>query len=283
MSDQSPVTAEAVLVHASQPPQPQAPVEPTDKSPEVPQPAEAKPEVNPQFAEKFAILTKKEKELYYKEQQMKDIQKRIQRYEELEKLKNENPYAFIKETGIDLEKTLLAAAKEGEEPTVDDKVSELQKRIDELMNKLQEKEQFEAKTKEERALEQFKSNLKDHIIKKADEYELIHTNEAYDTVFDVIETHYKNTQAQGQGEILDFDKASQLVESYLLDKAKKTMGAKKLQSLFQAQAPQPQTKAQFQQTLSSSMGASPSSTTVGRLEPSHVAIKKIAEQFKNKI
>jgi hypothetical protein len=246
--------------------------------------AEVKPTEDPRFAEKFAALTKKEREIFQKELRMKEMEQRLRRFEELERLKSENPYAFIKETGVDLEKTLLAAAREGEPPTVDDKVSELQSQIQKLQEMLKTKEETEIKTKEQMAMEQFKSNLKNHITSKADDYELILANDAVDTVFDVIQTHFEKTkQDLGEGEILPFDKAAELVENYLLEKTKKAIQAKKISQLLQAQqpAPEPQQKG-FSNTISQSLTPTLTKQTAGKMDPPEVAIRRIAEQFKQK-
>jgi hypothetical protein len=233
-----------------------------------------------QFAEKFALITKKERQLFQKEQRLKELQDKIQRYEYLEKLKNENPLQFLKEINLDLESTLIQAAKAGEPPTVDDKLSKLEAEIQRLQNMLKEKEEFEAKVKEEKAIATFKQNLRNHIQAKPDDYELIIANDAFETVFDVIDAHYQKTQKEnGEGEILDFDKAAQLVENYLLENSKKAIRTKKLsQLLAQSQQKEPT----FKSTISGSMTPVTTKPSAGRLLPPEEAIRQIAEQFKNR-
>lgn len=228
----------------------------------VKQVTEAEHNDDPEFAKKFSALTRKQKEIYEMQKALKERETVVSKYESLEKLKKENPFEYIKQQGLDLNEVLEYAAKQGDGPTIEDKVTDIEKRIQAHLDELKAKE-LDQKTKaEQAAIDNFRNSLKTHIVGKSDEYELINAQDEYDSVFELIQEHFNQTQAQtGQGEVLDFDKAAKLVEDHLLENAKKLLGLKKLaikqpeQTKPTGAFEKPQSFGAMAQTLSSSVNA----------------------------
>ncbi len=182
------------------------------------------------FSRKFAALSKRQKELFMKEQALKEQENKYKPWEELEKIKESNPLEFLKKSGLSLDKVIEMALKEGEPPTVDDKVSAMEKKYNELLQKLEAKEheakELEARKKEEenqKTIDAFRNNLHDELKSKADKYELINSLGVFDTVYDVIAEKFQQT-----GEVISTDEAADLVEGYYYKEAQKLKNVKKL-------------------------------------------------------
>ena len=112
--------------------QPQAgPIVETPQTPAAPPQEAAKPEASqPEFAEQFARLAKKERQM--REQQarqearIREYEQRLAEFEQLEK----DPMPLLEKRGWNLDKLLeRAATGEAPKPTTDDRVSELQKKL----------------------------------------------------------------------------------------------------------------------------------------------------------
>lgn len=225
------------------------------------------------FAAKFAALSRKEKALRAKEaqlqQQMQEMQaklkalesqgKEVETYKSLpDRLKRE-PLKVLEEQGLSFEQLAQIVLNDGK-PTQEMVLSEYEKRMmtkmQELEQKIAEKEANEAKEREEVAITQFKAQLTDFANTTAD-YELIRANDAVDLVFEVIEQHHSET-----GEILSNKEACDAVEEYLLEEAKKLVDREKVKKLLQP-APEAKKQPTAAKTLSNA-AASQAPSTSGR-------------------
>jgi hypothetical protein len=214
-------------------------------------PAEVAPEQQQQeqqFAAKFAALSRKEKAIRQREaqvsQQMQELQQRLvqleQQGKELESYKSipdrlkKEPFKVLQEQGLSFEQLAEMVLNDGK-PTQDMIMSEYEKKImskmEDLERKLAEKEAKEQEQRYDAAIEQFQGQLTDFINQNED-YDLIRANDAVDLVFQVIEQHHTET-----GEILSNKEASDAVEEYLLEEAKKLVDREKVKKLLQPQTP----------------------------------------------
>lgn len=216
---------------------PQAPASPVQATPApavndkdaVQAVTEAKTENDPDFASKFAALTRKQKEIFIREQQLKQREEKISKYESLEKLKSENPFKYIQEQGMDLDSIIKGAAKDGEPPSVEDKVAALEKKIADYEAKIAKDQEDAVLRKQQEQVDSFKNTVFDKVKADPERYELIHLEDAFGTVYEVIEEHFVRTQKElGTGEVLDTEKAAEMVEKFLQEKATKLLQAKKL-------------------------------------------------------
>lgn len=220
-------TAKSVIEEKLNQPQP-ASTQPPEAQPAPPMPA-VKPDQDPDFVRKFATLTQKERELFKKERQLKEMQAKFQKYEQLEDLKSKDPFKYIKEQGIEFDSVVNAALRADEPPTVEDKVKSLEEKIAAYEKAMEEKEQASKREREQQAIDNFKKQIETQIKSDLEQYELINAQEEYETVFEVVQEHYRRTlETTGQGEVLPIEKAAQEVENYLLERAKKLLGLKKL-------------------------------------------------------
>lgn len=186
---------------------------------------------DPDFAAKFAALTNRQKELFVKEKALKEREQKVSKYEALEKLKTEDPYKYAMETGLDLDRLIQGAAKDGQEPTAEDRVAALEKKIADYEKQIELDKQARIKAQEQQNIDNFKKNLFDKVKADPERYELIHVEDAFETVYEVIEEHFARTREEnpeGKGEILSFEDAADKVEGFLKERALKLLGAKKL-------------------------------------------------------
>lgn len=200
------------------------------------------------FAAKFAALSRKEKAMRQREaqlqQQSQQLEERLKALEAQQaemqtfrslpdRLKKE-PFTVLQEQGLTYEQLAEMVLNDGK-PTPDMLLSEYEKKftakMQELEQKLAEKEAKEQEARYEAAIEQFQGQLIE-FVEQSPDYELIRANEASDLVFQVIEEHHNET-----GEILSNKEACDAVESYLLDEAKKLVDREKVKKLLQPQTP----------------------------------------------
>lgn len=192
--------------------------EPTALAPEAP--VVEKPEEDPKFAARFAALSKRERQILDREKAIKarEADTEYQSYMSSKKNAKENPLAYLQTAGLSYEELtnyLISQVDSTKPLTADDKIAALEKRIEEdkqaRVREAQEKEQADLQA----AVDQYKTNIKDHIDSDKDKYELIHANDGHDLVFEVALAHWENTGGAKGGEVMAYDKAAEAVEAYL--------------------------------------------------------------------
>ena len=144
------------------------------------------------------------------------------------------PLKVLNESGLTFEQLAEMVMNDGK-PTQDMVLNEYEKKfmskVQELEKKLADKEAKEQEDKYNQAIAQFQGQLTDFVTKTED-YELIRANDAVDLVYQVIEQHHAET-----GEILSNKDASDAVEEYLLEEAKKLVDREKVKKLLSSQTP----------------------------------------------
>lgn len=273
-------------------PEGQMPVEGAEVQPEQ---QEQKPAEDQKFAAKFAALNRREQQIKQQAREMKQMraqlaeqQKALQtKMEQIEaeiKGKYVNPedlkspakaWQQLKGAGMkleDLAEVVLNDGKETPERLIKTTEEKLLAKIEEMEKREQARIQAEQEAREAQALEQFRNGLKS-FVDANENYELIRANDAYEAVYEVITAAYEQrvqefmdendrepTHAERQTMILSNKEASDMVEDYLLEEAKKFVPLKKIQGLVAPpaakQAPAQPVKPQ-QKTLTNTL-----STTV---------------------
>jgi hypothetical protein len=187
---------------------------------------------DPEFSKKFAALSREQKKLFVKEQELKTRESKLTDWEKRQELKKTNRLEYLKSEGIELDdlvKELLSS--EDNKPTTDDRVAALEKEIKEYKaqeaRQKEEAEQKKIQAQNQMAIDAWMTKAKNEIGANADKYETIIAQNAYQTVFDVVQEYYEKHNT-----ILPIDKAADLVEEHLFDDVKKLAGHKKLKSLF---------------------------------------------------
>jgi len=213
----------------------QAPVETGTPAPEV------KKTEDTDFSRRFAALSKRQKDLFNKEQELKKQELRYKELEEIESLREKNPLEYLKKKNMNFDDLLSSVLKENEPPTVEDKLTALEKKIEayqkaEEEKALRAKEEAEkaAKENEQKAIDGFKKEIDAFIKSDVEKYELINANGATEMVFEVISENYQKTQ-----QVMPTEEAAQLVEAYLEQELDKILKLKKVASKF---GPKPEEK-----------------------------------------
>jgi hypothetical protein len=198
------------------------------------------------FNQKFASLSRKEKEFRQEREQFKREMEEFRRMKEefetsnkkeekepelpLEYRLKKNPIETLQEIGLDYETLTELALNDGKltsdmqmklmREEIEKEISEKYKSIEERLN---EKEKAEEEAKYQQTIQGFKAEIENVVKSDLESYELIEANEAIETVYDVIETHYEET-----GNILEIKEAADAVEAYLYEEAQKLLKLKKL-------------------------------------------------------
>lgn len=201
------------------------------------------------FSAKFAALSRKEKALKKRERElemkMAELEKKItpaaaetKQQEPLELRLKKDPFNTLKELGIGYDVLTNIALNDGkltpelQMQLLKQELSEAhEKKLRELEEKITRKEEEELKKAHEERVENFKLGIDNFVKANAAEYELLSVEgeDGVQLVFDVMDTHYKETE-----EVLDLKTAAELVENYLLEEAKKRVGLSKVKKLLGA-------------------------------------------------
>lgn len=233
------------------------------------------------MASKFAALTRKEKEIREREkswaQQKAEQESAIEAarnkfkpYEELEekiKVDKKSGLKFLFEKGYTAEEIsdmLLDELNPSDEVKLKRTTSELERNFEAKLKALEDKlaakeaEELEKSKKYEeenynKTITTIKTELKD-FVDKSDDYDLIKLNDAYDTVFEVMQEHYaaqvkSGTQPQNV-KLLTYEEAAKWTEAYLEEDVNKKYEAKKAK-----QAPRKSEERKTTSTLSNTMSA----------------------------
>lgn len=223
----------------------------SEAAPKTPEPekiAEKSP-LDEKLSSKFAALSRKEKMLKQREtqvsQQMQQFQQQMeamkaenaklkQEYEQYRQGIKSSPLQKLQEEGLsfdDLTNMQLNEQNPTPEMLIKRTKQEAMSEIEKLRKELAEEKARQAEEKkrqeeeaETKTVEQYKSQLAEHVEANAEKYELITLNEASDLVFQVAEEYYNS-----EGRLLSAEEAADYTEKYLEEKAKKLLNAKKFQ------------------------------------------------------
>lgn len=228
------------------------------------------------LSSKFAALSRKEKMLKQREtqvsQQMQQYQQQMeamkaenakmkQEHEQYRQAMKTNPLPKLQEEGLsfdDLTNMQLNEQNPTAEMLIKRSKQEAMSEIEKLRKELADEREKQAKAKadadaeaETKTVEQYKSQLTEHVEANAEKYELITLNEASDLVFQVAEEYYNS-----EGRLLSAEEAADYTEKYLEEKAKKLLNAKKFQKQQVPAPKKPQSdgvKKEVSQTLSNDL------------------------------
>lgn len=217
---------------------------------ETAQPATEAPAVDNDLAQKLAILSKKEKGILSKNQEiqakLKEIEEKnskLSKWEEYERLVTENPMEFFKQKGLSFEqvqqKMLESLSDEDIDPIqkqikeLSQKLASKDKEIEDLLNKkLNEKEESEKAKNLEAQSKHYQAELNKFLDSNKDEYELVDAFGASEEVFNVIKEVYLKTSEAGTPKLMTFKEASDLYEKKLVDTLQSMKELKKVKSMF---------------------------------------------------
>ena len=214
----------------------EAPVEkesvvvPEVKTEEAPKPEE-KELVSPKIAKVRAREAEAKRLVSEAKETMEKVGATESFFEELKK----TPTQALKKAGLTFQQFAELVLAEPDSLTPEKPEDLTKKEIDELKRRLDEKEAKEAQDKEaaeqariDRAITDFQGRIENTINSDPDRFELIIANEAQDLVFEVVREHWNERE-----EILDPEKAADLVEKFLEAKLDKAIQSKKAKARLQ--------------------------------------------------
>jgi len=254
-------------------------VAPVDPTPQV-DPVAPPTKIDQNIAQKFAALSRKEKQVRQQEQQLKAARAEMESWKkqqaELSSRKSlkervaEKGIAALEDEGLSYKELTEQYLLKGE-PTPEDRQKEvlnsLKAEIEALKaERAAERAQSEEKLKElnaqreQKVRENYLTSLKTHLSNNNEKYELIVANDAHQMVYESMEEAYALLEQEGgpdfkmsQEEIDALrDAAAEEVEAQLFENAKKLAQAKKVKGLFGSPEPKSEPK-QSSPTLSNTL------------------------------
>lgn len=229
-------------------------------------------------ARSFAVLAKKEQIIQQQTRLLKDREvslgdreAKVKTYENLKAQALENPMLALKELGItydDLTKYVVSGKMpQGEGAKIDEVKRELESLRNQLADNDKREKEREVKAEQDnrqKILNDFRSEIVEHIKVNAEKYELcsLYPDEAREQVLNRIQKHHEESQ-----QILSLDEACESIERELEVHATKLLGAKKVLAKVQ---PPPKPSAQ-PRTLSNEMTASAPSFLPAKTEKDRIA------------
>lgn len=202
---------------------------PADANPAEPAEIEQTPEQE-SFSKRFTQLARREKQLIERERQTKEIHQKAEPL--LKAIEAKNPMAALEAMGMSYQDVTNWVLNDGQkpEPSVNDEIADLKKQLAEERQARVDRDKKKETEYIENTINDHKAKIKSAIETAGDDYELVVSHEAYDTVFEVIEEHYNQTlQETGEGELLTVQDAAAMVEKHLEEQAQRFLKAKKFQ------------------------------------------------------
>lgn len=188
--------------------------------PALPPKAEPKPQ-DDDFSRKFAALSRRERAILEQEQRFKGERQSLTEYQKAKEAAKQNPVAYLKQLGLSVDDIVQHVLNEGQPATVEDEVKSIRAEIEAYKKKeaeaLESRKREEEELKNKQVIDGFKKKIVEFINQDTDRFEAIHTNEAYEDVFEVINNYFEKT-----GEVLSIEKAADSVEAHLVDDFKQT-------------------------------------------------------------
>ena len=204
-------------------PAPAAPAEPKVE----PKAPESREDLDKKVGSRFAALSRKEREVLNAQKANKAqsdvLAKREAELKALEakfSKKPTTPIEALEAAGFTYEQA-TAFMLNGKETPIDQRVADLQKRLDdaeaarakEAQDRL-ENERQSAQTAKEQSMQQWRDSVAEEC-KKNEKFEYLNWAGRYDLVTSVIEEHYNLTSDQGEPKIMSTEEAAEKVEAWL--------------------------------------------------------------------
>jgi len=226
-----------------------------------------------------AELAKKEAEIAKKEAELKAQEELIKKFKDAPELAKKDPKALLKTLGIDSDDYLKSLLTDGE-PTVDDKLTGIEKKFVELEKKLEAREKAIQDKEAQIAIHNFKTDIKKFIEENKDTAcRLTKALGKEDVVYNIIEEHFAKTQ-----EILPIDKASEMVENHFVTEKKKEYDV--LKAYFENPTANQTTNDDdddepltFTKTLTNKTAQPTPQGDDGRILPTEESIKRIVAKY----
>jgi len=185
------------------------------------------------FASKFAALSRKEKLLRDREDQLKR-QMDESPLKDIDRLKKEDPLALLEKLGLSYEDITRHLLNKNEvEDTPDFKYSKLEKKVQAMESRREDEEKLRLEEQQNKVVTDYKDGLNTFLKSDTEKYEFITATESQDLVFQTISDHYNDT-----GKILSNEEAAEAVETYLEKKVENLSRLNKFKTKYLGEKPQ---------------------------------------------
>jgi ASC-1-like (ASCH) protein len=216
---------------------------PDTATPSEPKPADDIESLRKQLAEKenaltsrFDGLTRRERMLLQRENELKTKYSSVQSFEDLKKLAEKEPLNALEKLGLNYDKLTDIYVNMSTNGTEEKSVGNIKAEIEELKRKMEE-QASEGQMKEIMRVKNAKLGaLQDLAKRENSEYSLVAHFGVYDDVLNYMSEHYNST-----GEILDDESALKHVEQRLVDNLKGLANNPKIKALFGIKEPEENT------------------------------------------
>lgn len=195
-------------------------------SPKVEDKSKEQAEFEMEMARRFTSLTKREKQTLERERKLKEQWGEVENYQKAKELAKKDIDSFLRAHGLDYSK-VTDFYLNNSKPTPEMQIEALREQIEQDKRDREARALRDEEEQVNRVVEGHKVQIRDYIDSKPDDFELIRTHDAYDTVFETIEEVWKKT-----GQILPMDKAAAQIEEELENETKRLLGLKKVQKLY---------------------------------------------------
>lgn len=224
----TPKVEESVTATQTAPVVVEAPVQESTTPPEKPE--------DSRMARRFSDLAKRNRELVQKEQELKAREESLSPLRSAIGEAKKNPLKVLEAAGLTYEEITEFILSDGESvsesPTVESKLQALEEKLSAKERAEEEARQQEANSKVQAQISAFKENIREAA--SSPEFELVHTMEQHDLVYDVILQHHAT-----HGEVLPINEALKLTEAYLEAQAQKLLQANKFRPQVDQKASAP--------------------------------------------
>lgn len=204
-------------------------------------------------SDKFAVLARKEAELYRRQQAVKHQQAELARqaeeiraFQDMKRNARLNPVDALKQLGLTYEE-ITEYLMNDNKPTPQAEVLSVKQELEEFKRQQQaeqkrilEEQRAAAEAEQQAIVEQFHEEVSDYVTQHADTYELTALYGGANLVWQVIEENFKQTQ-----KLMSIPEAAKLVEEHYEELARKAQATKKF-AATQQKAASPQAPTQTQ-------------------------------------
>lgn len=195
-----------------------------EDKPKAPSPAE-----DPDLAGKFAALAKQEKRVRDLQREMEAERQELERYRSQKQKAKEDPESWLSEAGLTLDEAIDLKLRGMSTPTETDRVLSVEEKLKNMQAELDRRDAEAKQQRQSEAVQRFKAGIQDVIDSNPEDFELIKSFGAIDSVYETCEKYYE----ESGGQTLEVEKACRLVEAGLEKEVQKYKGVKKLKSLFE--------------------------------------------------
>jgi hypothetical protein len=260
---------------------------------EAPEPVKEpeKEEDEGKWAQRFAVLSKRERELQKKTKELKFAQENDDYKAYLAAKQSRNPIQALQSLGMSFQDAAQFVLNDQKhpEPTVEDQIKELKAQIAKQEEDRTSREQKAKEDYIQQTIDNHKAEIGKYIQSNSDKYELIAANDAQDTVYEVIEEYYNKFD-----KLIGIEEASQKVEDWLTERARSLFKLKKFQTqtseqsvtpsepVAQSRPPQPDIRPKIGMTLTNNaVSSQPARENLGLLTREE-SIKRAAAMLRYK-